>query len=466
MSSEQFHMDEWLQRSAAQGDIPVHEQDWQQMKDLLQPRKKRRFFFWWFILLIFLGAGGWLMLRQANKTKQPVITASQKENHISNSSSVNNTNSPVNTDRTNITKEDTVEDHHNETVAVKERLSNNDIPIVDRGNSNSTSLITQNPVKGKTGSGVLVAENKKEHSLQTAVDGNRFKSGRNKKAGLNKKGNHSIEVLPGDTGEQDSVNDKQLSLNPARDIASLLFTEKAAMTRPFPDTVQSSNKLTFIKDPSSSINKKNKKTGSTDKGYWFTELGFVKGNMPVSGQSFGLYAGRSFSLGKHFSFNAGAGISLLNGGEPQSHKQVTAITRIPGTTFYFVDTRETKYKTGNGKLISTNAAFTYKNKNWEISTGAGYGSLLSSKNTNSSFYDTATSYPSQPQGMTVSSAYDPSQFNGKQFISLNFELKYRVFKKYYTGIGLGKEMWRQTFEGIADENKKRFSFRLFTGIRF
>jgi hypothetical protein len=276
-----------------------------------------------------------------------------------------------------------------------------------------------------------------------------------------------MELQAGDTGHLDSLNDSRLSITGTRDIASFLLTEKAAMTRPFPYPVDSTRKILIqLKEIASSINKKNKKSLATDKGYWFTEPGFAKGNMPLSGQSFGLNAGRSFSLGKHFSFNAGAGFSLFNGGEPQTHKQVTSITSIPGTTFYFVDTRETKYKTGNGKLFTTAAAFTYKNKSWEISSGAGFGTLLSAKNITSSFYDTATSYPSQPQGITVSGAYDPARFNGKQFIALNFELKYRVFKKYYTGIGAGKELWRQSFEGITDENKKRFSFRIFSGIRF
>ena len=71
MNSAFKHMDDWLQHSAAQGNLPVQENDWQLMKEMLHPRRKRRFLFWWWIVPFLLtGAGiSFLMMKRSEPVK-------------------------------------------------------------------------------------------------------------------------------------------------------------------------------------------------------------------------------------------------------------------------------------------------------------------------------------------------------------------------------------------------------------
>lgn len=461
MSNHNNHIDNWLQESAALGNISVAPADWMAMQQLLQQKRKRRFgFFWWYVagILILLGLLAYYFINKHNNVTVPQNISATK----SVSQSAYSPDVVINSDTQNIS-----ESNINNTDLISTTSKKTKTEILQHVVKNNTTVVKvrkSDTLKTRTTRKTIItnitdAENVKTKSVESFIkDDSKFvlkptvAPATSAKNIINK-----LDALKQATPKYSPnivyMHNRYIdSLANKKDSNLAIVTDTTKKSKP--------SAIATVTTP-----QKNKKTSL--KSFTQINVGYGVMNTATSLNTGLLQLQYSLNIIKNVFIDITATAMPYSNSNIEKHKNIYRIVPpVPGTAFTEVDIKETSYNIANGFIAEPGIGLHYNYKKFELGAACHYGMVMNSANTTTFIYDTFNFFNPLPASIRLNTAYDENNFVGKKYNTVSLHSSYMITKKWLAQLGYAYTYWYNTVDGVADDNRKRSSFYITVGYRF
>jgi hypothetical protein len=463
-------IDIWLKKSASKGNVSFNENDWDEMKRLLQKKKKRRFLFWWllsFIVISFLLIDGLHIYKKNDKTnfsketyinqvnKKQKDTISKTPKKVNKSANAIVDNDKILDNLKNVVQSSIIDSNY--TKNTNKNAKNKAIYVNTLGLKNSATKITNEKIK---------KENRKAKRLFNIDESieifekivTRKNSGKKKitvKAAVSKVDKNSVE-------DDDFSIDSSAIIN-SKAKASITITPATLESK---DTIinTSTVKAGTNNNPIDKPLNNNKKKKVTS---FFYAGVFAGTNHPLSNK-----INPNITLSYHqkitdkFYIGTGFDINQIYNLRQQQHFQVVAKTRFAGTTLWRIDTKNTLININKAIGFSPFLIFQYQNKRIGLGAGIQQQQIFLQKIKITNQQDSLFVQGTDADKYIVNSSYNNKDFIGKKNNYLIWNVSYTIKNKFVLGINGKYLLSTNNIVDIEADKLKKLLFNLSFGIKF
>lgn len=478
---EKKAIDTWLKGSASAGSVPFVEQDWIEMKKLLQKKKRRRILFWWWcsFLAIGLATGGAIFFTKNNGKKHHSPAPAAKLSAPGTTHATPGKTAEIQTDSnlrikqipaTNTSPSET----HGKTgmpsgPGKAHTVQPNTPNTKNNREINNTRPLTVKPVKTRP---VAVSKAAAKKNQATPVfTRNRTRTSKTTIAKQKNKrvpGNNDTPLTP-NTGDETTITGSMKKDTLVTGTPTPVPGEPKADTgsgniTTVPDTGSANNNTPTPKNDSTTQPPVANRKKPTNTSFFYAGGSFGNNNAFSDQFRPGISLARFQKAGKKWFIAGGTDINSIGPLNRQTHFQVVAKNRIPGSVLTMVYTKTTTIDFKPSIALSPFIGVQYQAGKIPIGAGLQYQQVITNP-TVTVKVDSIFAQGADADNYTVNAPYQNS-FTGKQSWQLYGSVGYTIRNRYTLGITVRYLLQHNTVTGLEADKPKNFGINFSAGIKF